>query len=195
MHPSQHVLLSGLRAPWIVDGVEGGRGLWKPGKHRAFGNRQVLERLAEIDLRRGGKAGGALAKEDLVDVELEDLVLAKAGFDLPGEECLPQLARNRLLARQEKIPGDLHRDRSGALLGARGQVRERGTGDAQIVNSAVLVETFVLGGQNSLFHDIRDLADPDDGTPLLAELAQQLALRGDDPKGDFRLLIRQARER
>ena len=59
----------------------------------------------------------------------------------------------------------------------------------------MLIETFVLGGQNSLFHDIRDLADADDGTPFLTEFAQQLALGGDDAQWNFRLVIRQCGER
>ena len=43
-----------------------------------LGERQLVERLAEVDLRRGGKAVGALAEIDLVDVELQDLVLGEA---------------------------------------------------------------------------------------------------------------------
>ena len=35
------------------------------------------QRLAEVDLRRRGEAVGALAEEDLVDVELQDLVLGR----------------------------------------------------------------------------------------------------------------------
>ena len=117
------------------------------------------QRLAEVDLRRRGEAVGALAEEDLVDVELEDLVLGQVGLDLPGEQDLAELAGDRLLAGQEEVAGDLHGDRAGALLGAGREVGERGARDAQIVDAAVLIEALVLGGQNGLFHDIRDVAD------------------------------------
>ena len=49
------------------------------------------ERLAEVGLGGGGEAVGPLAEEDLVDVDLEDLVLGEARFDLEGEQCLVDL--------------------------------------------------------------------------------------------------------
>ena len=55
----------------------------------------------------------------------------------------------------------------------------------------MLVETFVLGGQNSLFHDIRDRPDRDDGASFLAEFTQKLAFGGNDPQRDFRLIVGQ----
>jgi hypothetical protein len=35
----------------------------------------------------------------------------------------------------------------------------------------MLIEPFVLGGQDCLAHDIRDFLDFDDGPPLFAELS------------------------
>ena len=42
----------------------------------------------------------------------------------------------------------------------------------------MLVETLVFGGQDRLFHDLRNFVDGDDGTPLLAEFADQHPIRG-----------------
>jgi hypothetical protein len=58
-----------------------------------------------------------------------------------------------------------------------------------------LVEPLVFGGQNGVFHDIRDFADPDDGAPLLAEFAEQVTVRRDDAERDLRLVIGQGVER
>ena len=158
-------------------------------EHRGLGDGHVPQRLAEVDLRRGGEAVGALAEEDLVDVELEDLVLGQVGLDLPGEQDLAQLAGDRLLAGQEEVAGDLHGDGAGPLLGAGREVGERGARDAQIVDTAVLVETFVFCGQNGLFHDIRDFADGDDGAPFLSEFAEKVAFGGNDAQGNFGLVV------
>ena len=59
----------------------------------------------------------------------------------------------------------------------------------------MLVETLVFSGQNSLFHDIRDLSDAYDCTPFFTEFAEQLSLRRDDPQRNLRLVIRQSGER
>jgi len=191
VHPAQHVELARLRAARIGDRVVRGRRLRQSGQHRRLGDRDILQRLAVVDLCRGGEPVGALPEEDLVDVELEDLVLAQVGLDLPRQQHLAQLAGDGLLAGEEEVAGDLHRDGAGALLGTRGDVGERRAGHAQIVDTAMLVETLVLGGQNGLFHDIRDLADGHDRPPFLAELAQDLAFGRHDAQRDLGLVVGQ----
>jgi hypothetical protein len=195
MHPSQHIQLARLRPARIVDRVVRGRRLRQARKHGGLGDGDVLQRLAEIDLRRGGEAVRALAQEDLVDVELEDLVLGQRGLDLPGEQRLAHLPGDRLFPGQEEVPRHLHRDRSRPLLGAGRQVRECRAQHAQIVHAAVRIETLVFGGQNGLFHDIRDIADGDDRAPLLAEFAEQIAFRRDDTERNLGLIVGQRLER
>ena len=58
----------------------------------------------------------------------------------------------------------------------------------------MLIEALVLGGQNGLFHDIRDFADPDDGPAFLAEFAEQLAFGGDNAQRNLRLVVGQRLE-
>ncbi len=195
MHTSQDIQLPGLGPLRVGDRVIGGGRLGKAREHCGLRHRDVLQRPAEIDLRRGGEPISPLAEEDLVDVELEDFVLREVGFDLPGEENFAQLAGDGLLAGQEKITRDLHRDRPRALLGSRGDVGQGGAENAQIVHTAVLIETFVLGGQNSLFHDIRDRFYRYDGTSFFTEFAQKVAFGRNDAQRDFRLVVRQRLER
>ncbi len=59
----------------------------------------------------------------------------------------------------------------------------------------MLIETLVFGRQNGLFHDIRDLGHRHDGPAFLPEFAQQVALGGQDPQGNFRLVVREGIER
>ena len=75
------------------------------------------------------------------------------------------------------------------------EVRRGGPQDAQVIDAAVRVEPLVLGGQDGLLHDIRDVADAYDGPPLLAEFAQEVALGGNDPQGNLGLVVGQAFER
>jgi hypothetical protein len=40
-----------------------------------------------------------------------------------------------------------------------------------------------------MFHDIRNFADADDRAPFLAEFAEEIAVRGDDPERDLGLVV------
>ncbi len=67
--------------------------------------------------------------------------------------------------------------------------------DAQIVYTAMLVETLVFCGQNGLFHDIRDRFYRYDRSPFLAEFAQKVAFGRNDAQRDFGLVVGQGLER
>jgi hypothetical protein len=51
-----------------------------------------------------GEPVGAIAEEDLVEVELQDLVLREVRLDLEGEQHFGELAGERLLAGEEERP-------------------------------------------------------------------------------------------
>ncbi len=56
--------------------VKRGR-LRNPGERGGLGDGQLVQALAEERLRGGGDAVGALAEEDDVQIELEDLLLGE----------------------------------------------------------------------------------------------------------------------
>ena len=85
VHAAQNIFLAELGAVWIDDRIVGRWRLGQTGQHGGLGDRDVLEWLAEIDLGGCSKTIGALPKEDLIDVQLENLVLAQAALDLEGE--------------------------------------------------------------------------------------------------------------
>jgi len=194
VHAPEHVMLASPGPLGVGHRVEGGGRLRQSGQHRCLGDRDILERLAEVDLGGGSEPVGPLAEEDLVDVELEDLVLAEAPLDLPGEQHFAELARDRLLTGEKEVARDLHRDRTGTLLRAGTEIGPGGAQHGKIVDAAMLIEPFVLGGQNGLFHDIRDILDLHHRPPLLAEFPQELALGGNHPERDFRLIVGQGLE-
>ena len=191
-HPAQDVLLAGLRASGIGDRVVARRRLGQPGQHRELGDAEPFERAAEVGLRSGREPVGALTEKDLVDVELKDLVLAQVVLDLECEQGLVELAAEGLLLAEEEVARHLHGDGAGALPRTSVEkVREGGARHADVVDAAVLVEAFILGGKNCLHHRLRHVLDRDEGAPLLAEFADQFAIGAQHLKRDLRAIVGQ----
>jgi len=70
---------------------------------------------------------GAMSQIDLVEVKLEDLILAEAGFDFECQEQFVKLACTRFFTEVKvKVARHLHGDGAGALgFGHRQHVRFR----------------------------------------------------------------------
>jgi hypothetical protein len=191
-HAVDDVLLALGGTLRIDDRVVRGRRLGQAGEHRRFSDGQVLQRLAEVDLARGREAVRALAEEDLVHVDLEDLLLAQHALDLERQQHLVDLAREGLLGRQVEVARHLHRDRRGALAARIAELRQAGAQHALVVDAAVFVEARVLDREHGVLHDLRDLGDRREVASLLAELAEQHAVGGVDPHRQLRPVVRQA---
>ncbi len=188
-HALEDVLLTDLRACRVHDRVIGRWGLRQPGEHRGLRERHILEVLAEIDARGGREAVGALPQVDLVHVELENLVLAQRGLDLVGEQHLVDLARVGLLAREEEVAGDLHRDRARALCAFT--AREIGDSRAQHaldIDAAVLVVAVILDRDDRLLDVVGDLVERHEASAFFAEFADQDVVGRKDPQRDLRMV-------
>ena len=167
-----------LGALGIGDGVVERGCFGQAGKHRDLAKRQLVERLAEVRLRGRAETIGALAKVNLVDVELEDLLLVQAVLDLEGEERLVQLAGERLLRGKKEITRHLHGDGARALAPAAiDEIGVGGTQHADVIDPRMLVEALVLGGDDGVLQLRRDVGDRDDRAALFAELTNQRAVR------------------
>jgi len=195
-HAAQYVLLAQACALRVDDRVEGGRRLGQAGQHRRFGRRDVLERLAVIDLRGRAETVGALAEVNLVDIEFEDLVLAQVRFDLERQQGLVQFPCIGLFRGQEKVLGDLLCDgRRALLLAAADEIAGRGPDDAERIDATVLIEALVFGRQDGLLHDLGDVLDMDDLASFFPELSDQIAVGGEDAQRNLWAIIGQNLER
>ena len=191
-HPPQYILLAQPGTLRVDHRIEARRRLRQPGEHRHLGNLKLVKRFAEIGLRSGGEAVGALAKEYLVDVELQNLVLGQARFDLEGKQRLVKLPRERLFPGQEEVPGNLHRDRARALAStAAGEVGHCRTDDAEVIYPAMLVEAVVLGREDGLLHQVGNGIDLHERPSLLAEFPDKLAVSTVDTQRHLRPVIGQ----
>ena len=103
----------------------------------------------------------AIAVVDDVDVHHEDVIFAVLTLDLRGDVHLAHLALDGdvvHLVEQDGIAHELLGDGRGAFGGAAGGgVDDDGTGNADGVDAAMLVEALVLGCDRSLEHVIDDL--------------------------------------
>jgi len=59
----------------------------------------------------------------------------------------------------------------------------------------VRIEAFILGGDDRLLHVLRDFVDSNEGAALLAEFADQGAVRGVDAQRQFGFVVGQRLER
>ncbi len=188
-HLADDVVAPVDRVGLLADGMEVARLLGKRGQVGGFGNRELVEGLAEVDLRGGGDAVGVLAEEDLVEIELEDLVLAQAVLEAGGEDDLLDLALAGAVTGQEEVLHHLLGDRRGAPQPAavEGAVVDGGD-DAAGVEAVMRVEVLVLGRDEGLLHAVGDLVDGGEDPALAGELVHEDAFAGIDPRQRRRLV-------
>jgi hypothetical protein len=118
-----------------------------------------------------------MAEVHLVGVEGEDLAFGVAAFELDGEDRFLYLALNGLLeADGEQVARKLLGDRARARFLPLEQIvcqRDQDAGDTQ---AEVLLEICVLGRDDRLPQDGRDLVVADDDAALGRELSDDLAV-------------------
>ena len=182
LHALDDVELADAGALGVADRVVGRWSLGQAGQHGGFGHRDVLERMAEIGFTGCCKAIGTVAKENLVHVDLEDLLLGEQVLKLEGQQDFVDLAGIGLLGGEVDIACDLHGDGRGALALDLAQVGQRSTQHALVVHAAMLEEAGVFDGQHRIRHDLGDLVDGREGTTFLPKFAQQSAFAGVHPQ-------------
>jgi hypothetical protein len=165
-------------------------GLGESCQHGRFRKRQVPSALSEISLGGGLHAVSAVAEVDVVQVEGDDLFLGQVAVDLVGKERLLELPHVAPLRGEIEGFGDLLGDRAPSLDDlARFKIFEKSPGDALHVEALVLEEAGVLGGDEGLDHELRDLFVLDDLPVLEEELVDQLVVVGIDPRCDAGTVI------
>ncbi len=140
------------------------------GDQGRFGDVDPANRLAEIVAGRGLDAVDAAAEEDLVAVEGHDLVFGVLLLDLDGQQHLAQLARQGELGGEEEAAGQLLGDRAAAAPLLAQQHAADGADGAAEVDPPVGIELVVLGGDDRLLQDRRDVVAADDDALLDGEV-------------------------
>ncbi len=120
--------------------------------------RELFGRLAEIKLRRRLESVNPVPEIDLVCVQSEDLVLGKSPLDLDGQQRFLNLAMKRSIGGKKKIARQLHGERGGALYLAAGfDVAVSRSRDAPHIDPQVTIEVFVLGGNQGIAENLREI--------------------------------------
>ena len=176
-------------------------------ERRRLHEREVRRRRAEVVARRGFDAIGRAAEVGDVQVAEQDVVLGVLLLDLDGVADLLKLALVPLrtarlrrvqpagpqhlvaclrLGRDGVTLAPLHQhvldvlltDRGAALDRAALRVPDQGAGRADDVDTAVLVVAGVLGRQDRVVHDGRDLIERHGNAVLVVERRQFDVLSG-----------------
>src|SRR6266851_171699 len=157
-----------------------------PGQERRLAGAELVNLLGEVDARGcpdpPDRQGTALAEINLVQIRLEDLWLRVPPFDQNGQPGLLQLPQDRPLAGQQSVLDELLCDGASALhppsAAKVGPCRPR---DGPHVESTVLEEPMILGGEHGVDEGLRRFGEPDRAIVLsgpIAHARQHLTLEG-----------------
>ncbi len=160
-----------------------------------LGDRELVNGLAEIVQRSRRDAVIAEAEIDLVEVELEDAVLRERRLDAQRQQRLANLALIGALVREQEVLGHLLGDRRGALLplAAGAHIRHHGADDTFGVDTRMLVEILVLGGEKRLDDELGHGLDRHVKPPLAGIFGDQRSVGSVDAGHDRRLVIGELR--
>jgi hypothetical protein len=162
-----------------------GRRLHHAGQQRELPGVEFAQRAAEVQhraLRRAVHAARAdLPEEHLVQVRLEDVVLAVVRFQQHRHDGFGELAPHRAIGGQEIVLHQLLRERAAALHHRAGaHVRPQRPGDGAHRHAVVLVKVPVFQRQQRLDQGRRHLRQADQQAVLVAvgvEAADELRLQ------------------
>lgn len=172
-----------------------GRSLRERCEIGGLGNGKLGYRLVEIGQRRTGNTVGIQAEEDLVEIEFKDPVLAVGLLDAERKDRFLDLAVDRLVRAQQEVLCHLLRDRRCANRATAGtevlQVHRDSAGETCDIDTRMLVEVFVFGGDEGCLDAIRNRLDRQIETPLTGIFRHQRAIAGMKARRYRRRVFRQ----
>ena len=168
LQAAEHVGEPLLRAARVPVGTEIIRTLGQTRKQRAFLDRELLRRLAEIAARGELDPPGAAAEIDGIEIEVENLRLAERTLDPRRHDHLANLALVGQVFAHQQVLDDLLSDGRAALRApGRGEIADEGADQAALVDPLMLIEAFVLGREKSLLHLLGDVGEWNPHPPLV----------------------------
>ena len=195
VHFTQHPVATAQGGLGVAFGVIVVRPLGQCGEEGRLIRGQLAQRLAEIVIGRRCDTIGAVAEENLVEIQLHDLLFGQGRFQPVGQDGFLDLAVDAALIGQQDVLGHLlGYGRAAFKTPARGGVEdvlEHGPAQAAHVDAAVVEEVPVLSGEEGLDHRQRDLLIRHIDAPLVRKLADQGAVAGIDPRRRRRPVVGQ----
>ena len=176
-------------------GHPGGRGIGRTDERsgqRRFRCIQRMGRLSEQGVRQGVDADDLATERHQIQVGFQNLILAPAGFQLPGSTGLCQFLRQaarragRSLQGRVQQTGQLHRQRRCAARAFVPQVCPGGCRHGPPVHAAVFMKAPILRQQQGHPERRRSIAQCHPGTPAHLKVGAQ-------PVQDFAMTIQQQR--
>ncbi len=163
------------------------------GEIGGLGGAQLGQGFVVICLGGRGDAVRVLPEEDLVEIELEDLVLAHRLLDPHGKDQFADFALGGARAVEKEVLHHLLGDGRGAahILPARDHGLDKGRRHAADVIAGVGIEILVLGGNEGVFDDLGDFLDRREEAALDGKLVDDLAFAGIDPADRLGRVLRQ----
>jgi hypothetical protein len=169
-HPLEHHVPSPDRRLRVADRVPSRRPGDHPRERRGLLQVQGCGVLSEIELRRGLDPVHAVAEENVVQVQLQDLPLRVVPVHLDRFAGLRQLASKRVGRPSGHVLHQLLGDRRAALRELSGSdVGDCRADDRLRIDSAVVVEAVILDGEYRAPRDGSHVVQVDDD-PVLVEV-------------------------
>ena len=169
------------------------RRLRQSGEIGGFGDREFVQALVEVIQRRGGDAVGAQPEIDLVEIKLEDAVLADGALDAQRQNGFLRLPLDRDFVGQQEILGNLlgngRRSARTPVLGEVAHIVDDGLGEAEEVDARMAVEILVLGRKERLDDPAGHGFDRHENAPLAGIFAEQASIAGMNAGHHRRLVI------
>jgi len=156
-------------------------GPWYPREGRHFRKAQLIQRLAEVHLRRRGNSIRSLAEEDLVHIQRKDLLLGEFGLHQQRNIDLAHLALHVPVRGQEHVAGHLHGDGTRPLADPPGSgIGERRPQNPLPINTMVAEKAIVLGSEEGL-NELRGNCRSAPGCDVARRSRRSTAHRGCKP--------------
>jgi hypothetical protein len=194
-HAIEHVVAALARGFGIALWIVVVRRFRQTAEERGFLRRQLVQRFVEIIERRCRDTVRATAEVDLIEIKLEDAILAERLLHANRDQGFAHFALKRDLVGQQEVLRHLLGDRRGADRPPAAAVMQRiGHCRAQHregIDAGMGIEILVLGREKSVNHQRRHRFDRDEDALLGRVFGHQAAIAGIDPRHHRRLIIGQ----
>ncbi len=191
-HLSQHIFLPfpGFRQI-LVRGVTARR-LRQTGQKSTFSKSQLFDILRKIVLCRRLHSVRTMAKEDLVEIKIKNLLLGQGIFDPPGKDGFLEFTGEFLFRGQEETLGHLLGNGAPPLHNAAGHdILHRSTKNRDEIDTGMLVKIGIFRRNKGLRQLLRQPGNRDKDPSFPGKFGNLRAVIGKDPGDDWRAIVRQ----